>query len=640
MSKAIDKHFSNLKKLLEIEEKAESERYQEFFLRLSPAQRQETGKALFNMRAIQFHFSPSDHQLVSFVSSQGKDLPLFSLDVGDIVSVSESADDLFGVPSGTVYEKNKEEIVLAFNRRLPDWLVEGGVFHLNIASGRSSYRRVLDTLGNVATAENDRLAFYRDLSFGVKKSNAVSSLALKDISFLNSDLNQWQQEAVQKTLASKDISLIHGPPGTGKSTVLVEIIRQVQKEGKSVFVTTPSNTACDQLLERLVREKVPCIRLGHPARIMRHLHEYTLDYQLANHPYSEIIDQYESEIHLKDKKRSRRQERTWIGKGEWNQTRDEMKFMRNQIKELKKNVKEQLMHGGSVYLGTHLTSLDPFLKSQIFDYVIIDEATQGIEPFSWVPFLFADKMVLAGDHKQLHPTVFSDEAKKGGLNVSLFERFIEKLDEDHKTTLRVQYRMNEKIMNFSSQEFYENKLIADKSVASHVLSDLKGVQFKDEGDDAPVLFIDTAGRGFEEQRKKGSESRYNPEEAQLVTQELKKLLDAGVLPEDVCVISPYRAQVKFIARQIDNRKIEVNSIDGFQGREKEVVIISLVRSNTEGELGFLVDTRRMNVALTRAKRKLIVIGDSATLSSLPFYKKWLKYVESIGAYKSSWDGVE
>ena len=255
---------------------------------------------------------------------------------------------------------------------------------------------------------------------------------------------------------------------------------------------------------------------------------------------------------------------------------------------------------------------------------------------SWIPITRGKKIIMAGDHFQLPPTVRSQAAEDKGLGISLFERYYEILPEDSRALLVQQYRMHEKIMNFSSREFYGNKLVADESVRHHVLADLPGVE-KTEDTTEPLLYIDTAGKGFEEKLESGSESRYNPEEAGLVLRLLQKMTALGVPPEEIAVISAYSAQVRLLASRTPDPRIEIDSVDGFQGREKELVIVTLVRSNLLGEMGFLADTRRMNVAMTRAKKKLIVIGDSATLASLKFYKDFLRYAEETGSYKSLWE---
>lgn len=289
-------------------------------------------------------------------------------------------------------------------------------------------------------------------------------------------------------------------------------------------------------------------------------------------------------------------------------------------------------------VGTHASAADSALCDRTFDLLVMDEATQATEPSAWIPLLRAQKAVLAGDHFQLPPTVRSQKAAERGLEVTLFERLQTLFSERQKTLLRVQYRMNEKIMNFSSRQFYQGKLIADPSVRNHCLADLPHIN-RSPVTGEPFIFIDTAGRGFEEIVEEGSESRYNPEEADLVLTQTGQLLRLGVRGEQIAVIAPYSAQVRYLLSRLEDRAVEVDSVDGFQGREKEVVILSLVRSNLEGELGFLVDTRRMNVAMTRARRKLIVIGDSATLATIAFYREFIQYAESIGAYRSSWEEV-
>jgi predicted DNA helicase len=272
----------------------------------------------------------------------------------------------------------------------------------------------------------------------------------------------------------------------------------------------------------------------------------------------------------------------------------------------------------------------------MFDLVIIDEATQATEPITWIPMAKTQRVIMAGDHFQLPPTVRSKEAEEKGLGVTLFERYYEILKDESKQLLELQYRMHEKIMGFSSRMFYQGLLVAHESVKDHTLADLKHVE-KNHDTKEPLLFIDTAGKGFEERLEVGSESRFNPEEAGLVLIELEKMLKYGVDPNEIAVISPYSAQVRFLTSKSPDPKVEIDSVDGFQGREKDLVIVSLVRSNMEGEMGFLADTRRMNVAMTRARRKLIVIGDSSTLSSIKFYKDFISYAEEVGGYKTVWE---
>jgi predicted DNA helicase len=270
---------------------------------------------------------------------------------------------------------------------------------------------------------------------------------------------------------------------------------------------------------------------------------------------------------------------------------------------------------------------------------VVDEAAQSIEPGAWIPLLRADRVVLAGDHCQLPPTIVSREAAAEGFGVSLFERLMALYGRAISRRLLVQYRMNRAIMDFSSLEFYDAELEADPSVAEHLLRDVPGVASIPLTASA-AEFIDTAGAGLDEELEPDGESRLNPGEAAIVQRKVAALVESGVSPRDIAVIAPYAAQVRLLREHLDLSGLEVDSVDGFQGREKEAVVISLVRSNAEGEIGFLADVRRMNVALTRARRKLIVLGDSATLAGDPFYRRLIEYFESIGAYHTVWEDPE
>ncbi len=550
------------------------------------------------------------------------------------------------IPSGTIYERTADSITVAFHEEFPKWaqVLDGFEssncrFELHRSVNRMTYKRMTQTLDAVIQTQNTRLADFRDISLRTRKA-ARGDADPGKIRWFDTGLNAAQKKAVEKSLAAKDISLVHGPPGTGKTTVLIEIIRQALARKASIFVTAPSNTACDNLLERLIERKVNALRLGHPARVGEHLREHTLDFKLALHPTVREIEKAGADLLRLQKKFKRGSP----GKSEEQALRREISLLRQEILNLHKEVFRRVMREAEVVVGTPTSVQDRSVREKEFDLVVIDEATQATEPMAWIPITSARKVVMAGDHFQLPPTVRSKEAAQKGLAVTLFERYHEILAEDFKTLLDRQYRMNEKIMGFSSRVFYESRLIADESVRTRTLSQLKGVK-KCSDTEESLLYVDTAGKGFEEKLELGSESRYNPEEAELVLTELKKMMDAGVPASEIAVISPYSAQVRLLTQiagaqravPLHETGLEIDSVDGFQGREKELVIVSLVRSNLTGAMGFLNDTRRMNVAMTRARRKLIVIGDSTTLSSLPFYREFIKYAEEMGAYKTAWE---
>lgn len=635
----IEKHFEKLKSLVELEEAEEIRQFLEDFTRLSPEERERTGKALLHLQITASHFSPAGHRLLTFAYRTGRELPVFSLDTGDIVSLSADGVELSRYPIGTVYEKDRETITVAFDWLHEDWLEESGTYHLNRSGNRATYKRMYEALESVRQTEHSRLAALRDVTLGLKPPEHGDPVSPGKIRFFDTHLNEWQQKAVAMVMQSPMVSVVHGPPGTGKTTVLVEVIRQAIARDQSVLASAPSNTACDNLLECLVKNGVPAIRLGHPARILHHLREHTLDFKTARHPQSELVDEREREIDTLYRRLERHRDRRTLTEGEKREIRGTIHQLKADVSALEKEILRQVLAEARVVVGTHAAGSDFIFKNRPVDLLVMDEASQATEPSSWIPLLKAKQVVLAGDHFQLPPTVRAKAAEEGGLGVTLFERLHAVLPDAFKTLLRVQYRMHETIMNFSSREFYQGQLIADESVRTHLLADLSGVRRSPETGEA-FLFLDTAGRGFEEKLEPGSESRYNPEEAELLLGEVRKLLACGVKPGDIAVISPYSAQVRYLTMKMPDPGIEVDSVDGFQGREKEAVLLSLVRSNMEGTMGFLIDTRRMNVAMTRAKRKLLVIGDSATLAAIPFYRNFIQYAESVGAYRSSWEVPE
>jgi len=640
----IEKHFLHLTRLLRDEEREEQNRFKTEFLDQKPEIREKKGKAIFRLDLLETHYNPSGQKLLTFALQNGRPLPRYSLSAGDVVTLSGFQTPPEDCPAGTVYEKDRFRITVAFGGRIPGWIESEKSYQLSLTENRTTYQRMYEALQMTRTAEHSRVALLRDISLGLKKARLGDPVREEISRSFDPTLNDDQKKAVQKALEIEDMLLIHGPPGTGKTRVLVEIIHQVFQKGQTVLVSAPSNAACDHLVECLVKKKIPVTRLGHPARITERIREHTLSYKLAAHPYAKMIDANEAQLDQFARQKERRQDRRVMSWEERNAMRDEVNRLRDDIRDLKTQIFKQVWNASDVVVATHTVCGDPLIRAKAFDWVILDEATQGIEPATWIPMRHGGKVILAGDHCQLPPTVFRSRPGERGLGFTLFERLHEVMDAKFKVRLERQYRMHEAIMDFSSRKFYNNALTADPSVAGHMLKDLSNV--KTEGLDAtPVVFLDTAGLGYEEEIEEGTESRYNPQEAKLVAKELDLLINAGVLPGEIAIISPYSAQVKLLTGMIlgdkgdpgDLASLEIDSVDAFQGREKEAVIVSLVRSNREGQLGFLTDTRRMNVAMTRARRKLIMIGDSATLSNHVFYEDLLRYVESVKGYRSAWE---
>ncbi len=387
------------------------------------------------------------------------------------------------------------------------------------------------------------------------------------------------------------------------------------------------------MLERLVAIMPNVVRVGHPARVFEALRGHTLDELVDNDPSTEVVREMRREVEQLVRAAAR-QSRGHDSRRRRGQLFAEAGQLRGQIRLLEQSVIRGILDAADVICTT--TTIDnELLGDRQFDLVVIDEACQCTEPSVWQAVLRADRLVLAGDHCQLPPTVLSDEAAKEGLRDSLMQRLIIREGESIFRRLTVQYRMHESIMKFSSNTFYDDSLIADVSVRSHRLCDLPGV-IETPLTTEPIELIDTAGAEFDEELEPDGESKLNLKEANLIVQLVRELLDAGLRGDQIAVIAPYAAQVRCLRTRLEIPDLEVDTVDGFQGREKEAVLLTMVRSNDRGEIGFLADTRRSNVALTRARRKLIVVGDSATLGSHDFYAKLLQYFEQAEAYRSVW----
>jgi len=372
------------------------------------------------------------------------------------------------------------------------------------------------------------------------------------------------------------------------------------------------------------------VRLGHPARVMADLRAHTLDLLVQEHPDVRLARKLVKEA-MGLFRRAGRYTRAKPAPGARQESRQEARNLLADARRLETQAVEHILDTADVLCATTTALGSEVLGRRRFDLGVIDEACQSTEPGCWVPLLWCDKVVLAGDHCQLPPTLVSREAAAEGLGVSLFERLMTLFSGSIARQLIVQYRMHRAIMDFSSREFYEARLQADPSVCEHVLADLSGV-VASGSTQLPIEFIDTAGAGFDEEVEPDGESRLNRQEAALVCRKVQGLLDCGVAAGDIAVIAPYAAQVRLLREQLPVPGLEIDSVDGFQGREKEAVVISLVRSNPRAEIGFLQDVRRMNVAMTRARRKLLMVGDSATLSAHPFYHRMIEYFDTFGAY--------
>ncbi len=555
-------------------------------------------------------------------------LPWTRLQVGSPVQVSaKNQDDL--QLRGVVSHKKSDQISVALSGRDLHELPEPATFRLDLSADEITTQRQRAALRQVEGSNEGRVAELR----GVLSGRVAPQTEPQPEVQPDPALNPAQQAAVRLGLEARDVALIHGPPGTGKTRTLVALMHAAVQQGRTVLATAPSNLAVDNMMQRLIADNVKVVRLGHPARVMPQLQAHSLSVLIAEHEDVRRARTLVREA-FQLRRRADKSTRTRLDRKARGAMRYEAKQLLKDARRLEAQAAQRIIDAADVICAT--TSVDPnMLGRRTFDLAVIDEAAQSTEPGCWPPILRAQAVVLAGDHHQLPPTVVSPEAVEGGLNISLFERLMHHLAETSSVQLTLQYRMHEAIMGFSNQVLYEGQLQAHASVAEHVLSQLGGVQ-ANASTDSPLEFIDSAGAGWSEELEPDGESRRNPQEAQCVLQQVQALAQAGLPLTDIAVITPYAAQARLLRTLLVDEQLEIDSVDGFQGREKQAVIISLVRSNEEAELGFVADVRRINVALTRARRKLIIIGDSATLGGHSFYRKLLSWVEAHGRYRSVW----
>ncbi len=652
--KEYSKKFS---RLVELERKEEMERHEKEIRKLSSRQREVRGRALLKMRGRDEGMGLGSYHIVRFV--RGGELPDSEISVGDLLLVSRGDPLDKNNPTGTVIEKTRYSVSAAFQTKPPSWVYGKGL-RLDLYVNDITFQRMLEAIKAFEKVEGKKKRI-RNIIVGNGKPEFEETTRHN---FQNENLNSSQKEAVREAIAAQDFFLIHGPPGTGKTTALIEVIEQHVRQGDKLLATADSNIAVDNMVDFLTQIGRKVVRVGHPARVTETLREHTLEYLAGK----KEKHQKAQELRSKASKLNQEQEnyplpskglrrglsneaiKNLARKGQgsrgippgkikqvakWIELQEQISSLIEKAERLEDEVVNEIISGSDAVCATNSMAGSELLGDREFDLVVIDEATQATEPSCLIPLVHANKLVMAGDHKQLPPTILNQEAKDKGLEKTLFERMLDIYGHGIKKMLRTQYRMNSTIMDFPCQKFYDCQLEAAEGVADHKLSlrvESLDSQWREVCDPhKPVVFVDTEGM-HEERTAKGSTSKHNPGEASIVQNVVNKLVDLNVTPHTIGVISPYDDQIDLLLKKIKHEGLEIKTVDGFQGREKDVILLSLVRSNHWGVIGFLEDERRLNVSITRPRKKLVIVGDSKTLSANRTYRDMIDYISTRGKY--------
>ena len=607
---AKDPAIVNLLACIELEEKEQIKRYgfdQQHTLKALKAE----GLALHPLSITRKNFGYADYPEISFRLNFPTETNLFK-DGAAIECFLQGEEPVKGV---LINLEGRTGEFRLFAPDFPDWLEDAGV-GIKLAPDQRT-TTIMKTALNNLVHHKVLYQLFEQLHNDAMVANPLIDKVTATLSYQNKNLNQSQQQAVEAIIQNEQIIIVHGPPGTGKTTTLVEAIVQLIKLGEKVLVAAPSNTAVDNIAKGLITQGLKVLRVGNTSKVDEAVFPFTPEGKLANGKQLKEIKQLK--IRAEEFRKMALKYKRSFGKSEREQRNllfKEVKNIRTEIKKLQTYYEEKLYSEAEVVAGTPVGLYDAKINQLTFHTLVIDEAGQCIEPLAWCIFPLAEKYVLAGDHWQLPPTVLSQEAARLGLNKSILEISIGRVFNIF--LLNTQYRMREAIAGFSGNYFYNGLLLS----APHLTNNA-----------THISFIDTAGSGFNETGGSNGSSLQNEGELQIVL----KLIASEALPvQDTAFISPYAGQVA-AAKELLPAGMRQSTIDSFQGQEKETIILSLVRSNDEGDIGFLKDYRRMNVAITRAKERLFVIGDSATIGGDPFYNAFLGYIEEHGSYRSVWE---
>jgi ATP-dependent RNA/DNA helicase IGHMBP2 len=616
-------------RLLRLEREAEIAEAERLLHTRSDAELQARGTTLLRLEVVDLEpgFGGRLHAILR--PSRGNGLPAHRFGPGDVISVRQHRDER-PLCTGVFVRARGDQITVALDDEDADL---PPLVRLDQIATDVTFRRMEGALRELTRDKKGEEARYLDVLFGEREPVFAPAPPTEAIRWFDPNLDPTQREAIAHALRAEHVALIHGPPGTGKTTAVVELIRQCVAQGERILACAPSNVAVDNLAERLLRAGLRIVRLGHPARVQATVRDVSLASLVAESPEQKLLRDIKREVEqgLRQVHRaSSRQDRF--------AARNNVRALRGELRQLEGAITKGLVDGAEVVLATTTGAANDVLFERPFHRVVIDEAAQALEAACWIALPRGARCVLAGDHRQLPPTIQSAAAAHGGLARTLFERLMESpVGGQLGRLLRVQYRMHHKIMGWSSQHLYDSQLEAAPAVQHHLLSDLPDV-VASEWTTEPLCFVDTAGCGHDESTGDDEGSKRNDGEAGLVVRIVLALREANVPANAIAVVTPYNAQVQLLRDRLSGEpEIEIGTVDGLQGREKEAVVVSLVRSNEQGEVGFLAELRRLNVALTRARRHLTVIGDSATLARDSGLRGMVDYLQAHAHYRTAFE---
>lgn len=628
-------YFKALAALLKIERDEDFKQYQALTEKIPVVTRRANGLTWYPVAIRATELTRGDYINVEFERTTHHELS-HQFRFGATIALFSNHDPKDKI-EGTITNINGNRCKISFRvDELPDWSRDGKL-GLDLLFDTNSYNemeRAMKTASEILSGDKAIAEGLVAMLTGIRKPMFSARYA-----YPIPELNAKQQEAVQSILDAEDLAIVHGPPGTGKTTTIVQAIKAMLKKDKQqILVVAPSNTAVDLLTEKLSEQGINVLRIGNPARISPHLQSLTMDSKMSAHTQTKEIKALKKQA-SEFKNMAHKYKRNF-GRAEQEQRKalfNEAHKIMKEVEQYEKYTADQVIGSAQVITSTLVGANHYTIRDCKFDTVFIDEAGQALEPACWIPILKAKKLILAGDHCQLPPTIKSREAAEKGLSTTLMEK-LALCYPNVVTLLEEQYRMHASIMEFSSREFYGNHLQASAAVATKTLF----------LNDQPFTFIDTSGCGFDEKQEESSIS--NAEEGLFLLKHLKVYLaevsehyGPGAFPT-VGIISPYQEQIRTLKEIFEGdddisplrQYIDINTIDSFQGQERDIIYISLTRSNAAQQIGFLADVRRMNVAITRARTKLVIIGDGSTLAKNTFYMDLMNYAEEISAYQSAW----